>query len=84
MRRVWFRGRLNTHKRYLIHVDGYNLGLIMRMLTGAGTPRASFVRQSAWLFVLPTPDGGMIALLCAVLDDQTTICAISITPDPFD
>ena len=26
-------------KRYLIHVAGYNLGLIMRLLTGAGAPR---------------------------------------------
>jgi hypothetical protein len=39
MRRAWLRGRENLHKRYLIHVAGYNLGLIMRLLTGAGTPR---------------------------------------------
>jgi transposase len=84
MRRVWLRGRVNIHKRFLIHVAGYNLGLIMRLLTGAGTPRAFSARQSAWIFVLPTPDGGIIALLCAVLDDQTAICAVSITPDPFD
>ena len=39
MRRAWLRGRENLHKRYLVHVAGYNLGLIMRLLTGAGTPR---------------------------------------------
>jgi hypothetical protein len=39
MRRAWLRGRDNLQKRYLIHVSGYNLGLIMRLLTGAGTPR---------------------------------------------
>ena len=39
MRRVWLRGRDNIQKRYLIHVAGYNLGSIMRLLTGAGTPR---------------------------------------------
>jgi transposase len=38
MRRAWLRGRENLHKRYLIHVAGYNLGRIMRLLTGAGTP----------------------------------------------
>jgi transposase len=38
MRQVWLRGRENIHKRYLIHVARYNLGLIMRLLTGAGTP----------------------------------------------
>ena len=37
MRRVWLRGREKVQKRYLIHVAGYNLGLIMRLLTGAGT-----------------------------------------------
>ena len=26
MRRVWLRGRENVHKRYLIHVAGFNLG----------------------------------------------------------
>ena len=39
MRRAWLRGRNNVQKRYLIHVSGYNLGLIMRLLTGFGTPR---------------------------------------------
>ena len=38
MRRVWLRGRDNVQKRYLIHVAGYNLGLLMRLLTGAGMP----------------------------------------------
>src|ERR671920_1195478 len=35
MRRAWLRGREKVHKRYLIHVAGYNLGLIMRLLIGA-------------------------------------------------
>ena len=30
MRRTWLRGRENIHKRYLIHVAGHNLGLLMR------------------------------------------------------
>jgi len=29
MRRTWLRGRENVHKRYLIHVAGHNLGLLM-------------------------------------------------------
>src|SRR5215211_722217 len=40
MRRTWLRGRENVHKRYLIHVAGHNLGLLMRLLIGAGTPKA--------------------------------------------
>jgi hypothetical protein len=30
MRRAWLRGRENLHKRYLIHVAGFNLGVLMR------------------------------------------------------
>jgi transposase len=84
MRRVWLRGRQNVQKRYLIHVAGYNLGLIMRLLAGAGTPREFAALRSAWLFVLPVPDGGMIALLHVIIGDQTAICAISVTPAPFN
>jgi len=39
MRRVYLRGQENIAKRYLIHTAAFNLGLIMRMLTGFGTPR---------------------------------------------
>ena len=39
LRRAWLRGRENVQKRYLVHVAAYNLGLIMRLLLGAGTPR---------------------------------------------
>jgi len=34
------RGRENSAKRYLIHTAAFKLGLIMRKLTGLGTPRA--------------------------------------------
>ena len=63
MRRAWLRGRENLHKRYLIHVSGYNLGLIMRLLTGAGTPREFQSRASACLFAAISPAGGLLALL---------------------
>jgi transposase len=41
MRRVWLRGREKVQKRYLIHVTGYNLGLIMRLLIGPERPGSS-------------------------------------------
>jgi hypothetical protein len=54
MRRVWLKGREKIAKRYLIHTAGFNLGLILRKLTGFGTPRgwadalrALFARQLA-------------------------------------
>jgi transposase len=39
MRRVHLRGRENVLKRLLVHVGGFNLGLVMRKLCGKGTPR---------------------------------------------
>ncbi len=40
LRRVWLRGRANVEKRVLIHACGHNLGVLMRSLTGIGTPRS--------------------------------------------
>jgi transposase len=39
MRRVFLRGHINIRKRLLIHVAGFNLGLLLRQLIGVGTPR---------------------------------------------
>ena len=39
MRRVHLRGRANILKRYLVHVAGFNLSLVMRRIFGVGTPR---------------------------------------------
>jgi len=83
MRRVWLRGRQNVQKRYLIHVAGYNLGLIMRLLTGAGTPREFPVRASAWLFAIAAPDGGLIVVMFVATGDQPAAFAVKSTPDPF-
>jgi transposase len=39
MRRVHLRGRENILKRLLIHVAGFNLSLVLRLMIGKGTPR---------------------------------------------
>src|SRR5215470_11803176 len=39
MRRVHLRGRKNILKRLLIHIAGFNLSLVLRLMTGKGTPR---------------------------------------------
>ncbi len=36
LRRIFVRGHANVRKRLLIHVCGFNLGLLMRHLTGSG------------------------------------------------
>ena len=55
MRRAGLRGRVNIAKRYLIHVAGFNLGVLMRALMGRGTPRELVdAARGAILFVVQT------------------------------
>ncbi|HJU77167.1 MAG TPA: transposase [Sphingomicrobium sp.] len=67
MRRTWLRGRQNVQKRYLIQVVAYNLGLVMRALLGAGTPKELAARGTALLWLLD-PDLGLLMIL--VLPDE--------------
>lgn len=60
MRRTHLRGHTNILKRLLIHVSGFNLGLIMRQLIGRGTPRGL---QGRPVVVMAT----LFALLTALL-----------------
>jgi hypothetical protein len=39
MHRLFLRGHTNIRKRLLIHIGGFNLGLLMRQVIGVGTPR---------------------------------------------
>ena len=69
MRRTWLRGRENVPKRYLVHVAGYSLGLIMALLTGAGTPkRAADRRLNLFWACFPAEDGSLTILVAAVHD----------------
>jgi hypothetical protein len=70
MRRAWLRGRENLRKRYLVHVAGYNLGLILRLLVGAGTPREFMARASAHLLVLLTADSAVLILLTVITNAE--------------
>jgi transposase len=62
LRRAWLRGRENVQKRYLVHVAGYNLGLVMRALLGVGTPKQLAARGARllWLF---DPNLGLLVIL---------------------
>src|SRR5580698_8843916 len=83
MRRVWLRGRETVQKRYVIHVAGYNLGLIMRLLTGAGTPREFHARTCAWSLMTWASAGVMMVMIFVVCDDQFAAFAVVIEPNPF-
>ena len=79
MRRAWLRGRENLRKRYLVHVAGYNLGLLMRLLVGAGTPREFVARASAHLLTLMT-DGAALILLTVITDTEAAALVVSFEP----
>ena len=83
MRRSWLRGRENLHKRYLVHVAGYNLGLIMRLLVGAGTPREFLVRVSARLLVLTAADTHT-AILIVATGREAAMLVVSVATEPHD
>jgi transposase len=81
LRRTWLRGRDNVHKRYLVHVAGHNLGILMRLLIGAGTPREAAARALACLFFLYTEEAVAIVLLAASRD-EFAVLAMAVTADP--
>ena len=83
MRRVWLRGRDNVQKRYLIHVAGYNLGLLMRLLTGTGTPREFIAMASARLLAILQPDGALIVMIFVAAGNQCAASAVMIRPIPL-
>jgi transposase len=84
MRRAWLRGCENLNKRYLVHVAGYNLGLIMRLLVGAGTPREFQARFSAHLLVLTAAEGAAIVILAVATDIEAAMLVVSTEPAPPD
>jgi transposase len=84
MRRTWLRGRENVHKRYLVHVAGHNLGILMRLLIGAGTPRAAAARGLAYLFFVDAVNAvNAVAITLVVASpDGFAILVIAVTVDP--
>ena len=82
MRRAWLGGRDNLKKRYLVHVAGYNLGLVMRLLVGAGTPREFLARASARLSVLATAEGAALVILTVATGTEAAMLVVSFEPEP--
>jgi transposase len=81
MRRAWLRGCDNLRKRYLVHVAGYNLGLIMRLMIGVGTPREFSARASAHLMLLTTAADTLISILIVATDTEAAMLVVSFEPD---
>ena len=79
MRRAWLRGRENLHKRYLIHVAGFNLGILMRALFGRGTPRQAADARNALLVIIQT-DAALAIAIFAIIDGAPAMLVIVIEP----
>ena len=75
MRRTWLRGRENVHKRYLLHIAGHNLSLLMRQLIGADTPREAVAGGYGGIFVLLTPTRAMLVARGGSQSGQTAFAA---------
>ena len=82
MRRAWLRGRDNLRKRYLVHVAGYNLGLVVRLLVGAGTPRESSAGAAARLLALATADGAALVILTVATATEAAMLVVRFEPEP--
>jgi transposase len=80
MRRVWLRGRENVHKRYLIHVAGFNLGVLMRALYGQGTPREAAEAAYVVIFVLQTNAALRFAPIAAVDGELAAVVIVAADP----
>ena len=80
MRRAWLRGRENVHKRYLIHVAGFNLSILMRALFGKGTPREAASVKNAFLFVIQSDVALSIAII-AEIDGKAAMLVITVAPE---
>ena len=81
MRRTWLRGRENVHKRYLIHVAGHNLGILMRHLIGAGTPKEAAARGRAFLVVVHTENTLAIVIFARDEAGPGTL-VVTVTAEP--
>ena len=82
MRRTWLRGLDNVAKRYRIQVAAHNLGLLMRALFGAGTPRAAAELRLLWL----SADDHLLLVLIVSPDPKTSTspamtATLTVTPD---
>ena len=83
MRRTWLCGRENVHKRYLVHVAGYNLGILMRALFGAGTPREAAAIRNAFVFVIQTAETiAFVILATSEAEMAALIVALSYEASP--
>jgi hypothetical protein len=81
MRRAWLRGRENVHKRHLVHVAGYNLGILMRALFGSrhyrtiGRPPPAIIGCPHHQICVPVHHLGCRAITFAIIAGSDVVTA---------
>jgi transposase len=78
MRRTHLRHHENIAKRLLVHIAGFNLGLLMRKLCGVGKPRCLQGRSAA----LAALSAALIGLLELLINAELAIRALTGTSPP--
>ena len=66
MGRVYVRGHTNIRKRLLVQACDFNLGFLMRKVTGVGTPRSLQGRVGALVAALVAALGGLWHLVAGL------------------
>jgi len=66
-RRVRLRGRANVRKRYVIQVAAMNLGLVLRMMLGHGTPKGYAEARKGCLWLMATLGALVVAVMMRII-----------------
>jgi transposase len=80
MRRVHLRGRENILKRLVVHAGAANLGLLMRKIFGAGTPKRLQGSAAVAFSALRALKSGISALRRSVTGRSASVIAIIMVP----
>jgi transposase len=82
MRRAHLRGQENIRKRYLIQTAAFNLGIVMRSITGSGTPKGLWDRFAAVLGACRDACRALARFLAAMSRALAVSCRFSAGPSP--
>jgi len=84
MRRTHLRGHANILKRLLVHIGGFNLGLLMRTLVGVGTPRGLQGRMASVVAAIVALITTIVDRRCARSDQSVDGRLRSVSPHRFE
>ncbi len=84
MRRTHLQGHRNILKRLLIHVAGFNLGLVMRRLFGIGKPRVLQGLSAEFFRLFSAAESSLAACWAYLLVPLWLLLLYPSSPSPVD